>query len=688
LNPNNLREGLLVRTELFAAWAMLACLFAPSPAGAAAVIHVNPDGSADFTTVQAAVDSIPTTNSEPVEIHIAPGTYVEHVHVTGKKSFVSLIGTDPGTTKITYNTRMHDPAYTPWTAATVYFASWDFAIEGLSIENTFGVGEQSIAFASSGRRGQFRNVHFLSNQDTLLLYAGPFYLTNCRIEGTTDFMFGNATAWFENCELYSRSGNYLTASNCDISVPYGFVYNHCRLTRAATLGDHKVYLGRPWEDYASSVTYLNCWMDAHIRPEGWHDWGVPARRETCRYSEYNSWGPGGDMTNRVDWPGVHLLTAAEAASFSLPTVMNVPGVGPWMPTFADTSADQTAPLPDPLTWADAPHMSAAGTVSMSASLAGDINGVEYFFANVTDPSHDSGWQAHNTYTDTGLEIGRTYTYKVKARDLSVNHNQTGWSGEISVTMPDNPMQMEEVYLLPEDDSRLYVLGGTATHGGYDSLWARDLGSLSLMNTGILQFRLPADGRIFLKARLVLVNKRDNAGNPVRIFGLRDGVAGEDISEATVTYSNAPGVDAGTATLNADTVELYSAASGAVGTPITTPDGAAQEALNDFLRQDTNGIVTFYAASNTGAVQIGSKEAVESLRPSLHLWYLNNGCETVILGDIDANCRVEMKDFAIFASQWLDAPGTPPADIVPMGAADGVVGPEDLLQVVSDWLGGI
>jgi len=38
------------------------------------------------------------------------------------------------------------------------------------------------------------------------------YLINCRIEGTTDFMYGNATAWFENCELYSRAGNYLTAS--------------------------------------------------------------------------------------------------------------------------------------------------------------------------------------------------------------------------------------------------------------------------------------------------------------------------------------------------------------------------------------------------------------------------------------------------------------------------------------------
>ena len=37
------------------------------------------------------------------------------------------------------------------------------------------------------------------------------------------------------------------------------------------------------------------------------------------------------------------------------------------------------------------------------------------------------------------------------------------------------MELEEVYLLPDDDSRLYVLGGTNTYGSYDSLWARDLG---------------------------------------------------------------------------------------------------------------------------------------------------------------------------------------------------------------------
>ena len=50
--------------------------------------------------------------------------------------------------------------------------------------------------------------------------------------------------------------------------------------------------------------------------------------------------------------------------------------------------------------------------------------------------------------------------------------------------------------------------------------------------------------------------------------------------------------------------------------------------------------------------------------------------------------VDLLDFDIMAGQWLAAPGTPPADIIPMGAADGIINIDDLRQLVSDWLGGI
>jgi|GEM_PF-1554881 len=658
------------------------------------IITVDPNGSADFATVQGAVDSITwtPTSSNPVEIRIHSGTYIEPVYIPSTRPFVKLIGQDPAMTKITYNRRADDPLGV-WRSATIYFEASDFSIEGISVENSYGVGIQTLAFSASGRRGQFKNVWLLSNQDTLLLYAGPYYLTNCRIEGTTDFMYGNATAWFENCELYSRSGNYLTASNADISTPYGFVYNNCRLTRAVSLGDSTVYLGRPWGDYAA-VAYLNCWMDSHIKLEGWHDWDQPARQNTVRYYEYNSYGPGGDTSGRVTWPGVHVLTMPEdtetLAGFNMPNVMNVPGLGAWLPSYADTSGDHTAPAPDPTTWFSVPHATNARTAFMTADLAIDASGAEYYFENMTDSNHSSGWQASTSYSDTGLNMGVTYTYRVRARDLSVNQNLAGWSEEASVTMPVSAVQVEEVLLLPIADSRLSADYPNTNYGGYSSFWARDLGNPTIMGTGILQFQLPSDGRIFWKAKLELWNKRDQASKTVRIFAMIDATPGELINESTVTYNNGPGVVKATATMDVNTVELYSVIGGAAETPCVTPDGTAQSALNNFIMLDTDRLLTFYTASSSGAMEFYSKEGgtSSSQRPHLHLWLLNNGCPTTWLGDINADCRVDMRDYAVLASQWMEPPATPPADIIPVGAADGVVNGKDLARMAADWLSGI
>ncbi len=97
------------------------------------------------------------------------------------------------------------------------------------------------------------------------------------------------------------------------------------------------------------------------------------------------------------------------------------------------SMDMTAPTPSPMEWAAPPAAMGSGTVAMTARTAGDAGGVEYFFANVTDPAHDSGWQDGTTYIDSGLVNNTEYTYAVMARDKSAGQNETGWSGEASAT---------------------------------------------------------------------------------------------------------------------------------------------------------------------------------------------------------------------------------------------------------------
>ncbi|RZL98070.1 MAG: pectin esterase, partial [Pedobacter sp.] len=118
------------------------------------------------------------------------------------------------------------------------------------------------------------------------------------IEGTTDFIFGAATAVFQNCHIHSKKNSHVTAASTNSIIPFGFVFFSCRLTADSNV--NKVSLGRPWAPTAS-VAYINCEMGAHILPEGWSNWKNPANEATARYAEYKSTGPGANPSNRVAW---------------------------------------------------------------------------------------------------------------------------------------------------------------------------------------------------------------------------------------------------------------------------------------------------------------------------------------------------------------------------------------------------
>jgi hypothetical protein len=100
-----------------------------------------------------------------------------------------------------------------------------------------------------------------------------------------------------------------------------------------------------------------------------------------------------------------------------------------------TTTDTTPPNPDPMTWASEPNAIDSNTITMTATTATDASGsgVQYYFTNVTDPNHDSGWQDSTIYTDTDLNNNTIYTYKVKACDNSFNHNMTADSNDANVS---------------------------------------------------------------------------------------------------------------------------------------------------------------------------------------------------------------------------------------------------------------
>ena len=57
----------------------------------------------------------------------------------------------------------------------------------------------------------------------------------------------------------------------------------------------------------------------------------------------------------------------------------------------------------------------------------------------------------------------------------------------------------------------------------------------------------------------------------------------------------------------------------------------------------------------------------------------------LTADVDKDGIVNLVDFAILAGQWLQAPGSPSADIAPMLAGNGVVNSKDLFLMTMEWL---
>ena len=267
-------------------------------------LTVAADGSSEFKSVQAAIMSVPSgSRTNPVVIHIKPGVYKELIYIQREKCFFKLIGENPATTTITYDLYANltnfdgKPIGTFHTPSATVDAD-DFTAENLTFENSAGPKGQALAIRVDGDRAVFRNCRFLGWQDTILLNRGRQYFENCYIAGHVDFIFGAATAWFEQCHIQCLGDGYITAASTPADQPFGFVFSHCTIT--SDKPETRTYLGRPWRIYASTI-FLNTEMSDIVRPEGWNDWKKPETHKTTRYAEFHNTGPGANPASRVSW---------------------------------------------------------------------------------------------------------------------------------------------------------------------------------------------------------------------------------------------------------------------------------------------------------------------------------------------------------------------------------------------------
>jgi pectinesterase len=297
-------------------------------------ITVAQDGTGDFTTIQAAIESCKSFPDTRITVYVKNGTYHEKIKVPSCNNRLSIIGESVEKTIITYGDyfkKINQGRNSTFFTYTMLVEADDFYAENLTIENSAGPVGQAVALHVEGDRCVFRNCRILGNQDTLFT-AGQNsrqYFADCYIEGTTDFIFGAATVLFEGCTLCSKSNSYVTAASTVKGKPYGYVFLNCKLTASA--GVNKVYLGRPWRDFAK-VVYLNCELGDQITAEGWANWDKTTRDKSAYFAEYENKGPGAKTDKRVSWS--HQLTDQEAKAYTpekilAPYLPEEPAVSEW-----------------------------------------------------------------------------------------------------------------------------------------------------------------------------------------------------------------------------------------------------------------------------------------------------------------------------------------------------------------------
>ncbi|WP_329103090.1 pectinesterase family protein [Micromonospora sp. NBC_01699] len=309
----------------------------PPPTGQSSVVAK--DGSGNFSSVQAAVNAVPTGNSSRYTITVKPGTYRELVTIPADKPYISFVGSTGNARDvvITYDNASGTPKPGGGTwgtsgSASVTVDGNDFTASHLTFSNTFDEAafdysaEQAVAILTRADRLVFDNVRFLGNQDTLYHNSansstiGRAYFRDCYVEGDVDFIFGRGTGVFDRCEIKalsrgsSSNNGYVTAPSTMIDNPYGFLFVQCTLTTDSA-GPQSVHLGRPWHpsgdvNAIGQVVFRDSVLGAHVKNSPWTDMSGFSWRD-ARFFEYRNSGPGATVT--ADRPQ---LTDAQAPNYT------------------------------------------------------------------------------------------------------------------------------------------------------------------------------------------------------------------------------------------------------------------------------------------------------------------------------------------------------------------------------------
>nr|KYP41143.1 Pectinesterase/pectinesterase inhibitor PPE8B [Cajanus cajan] len=285
------------------------------------------DGSENFTKVMDAVNAAPEYSIKRFVIHIKKGVYDERVEISKKKWNLFMIGDGMDSTVITGNVS-YSQNVTTFRTATFAVNGRGFIARDISFRNTAGPEKhQAVALRSDSDLSVFYRCGVSGYQDTLYAHSLRQFYRECKISGTVDFICGHANVVFQNCTLLVKKGlplqkNTITAqSETDPTQSSGFSIQFCNISAdydlVPLLNTTSTYLGRPWKAYSRTIV-MQSYISEVLRPEGWLEWNGSLYLDTLYYAEYNNYGPGAKLDNRVKWPGYHVINdSTQAYNFTV-----------------------------------------------------------------------------------------------------------------------------------------------------------------------------------------------------------------------------------------------------------------------------------------------------------------------------------------------------------------------------------
>lgn len=198
-------------------------------------IIVDINGTGDFTSIQAAINSLSDSSNEPRTIFIKKGIYKEKIFL--EKNNVILEGEEKDKTVLSQAIARDEFRCSnadDWGVATLNLKGSDITLQNLTIENTYGFDndkEITIACANDTAKHE-KKVRKDGHQMALRSFnttrlkvincklkafggdtvspwnveAGMFYFKDCVMEGGVDFYCPRGWAYAENCTFIAHTG--------------------------------------------------------------------------------------------------------------------------------------------------------------------------------------------------------------------------------------------------------------------------------------------------------------------------------------------------------------------------------------------------------------------------------------------------------------------------------------------------